>query len=285
MIADQTYVLPTWSQYGLAGAKVLLFALFVAGLWELVNVFTRYDDEVELFDRRNVPYAVVRISLVLAQGIAMMPLVGYTTGTFWTEVGTLAGWAAGILVVLLVITVAGDRRLRHRATAESDLGSAIVRGGYVLAAGLVLNAALSGTAPDVGTAIASSIVFAALGIVGLLLAFFVLRIGGLFGRRGTTGRTGLAGGIVSAGVLISLGLVLRTAVAGDFLGWRNGILSFLATFAAGLVGLVVLTWLIDLVLIRSRRLSGIVGRDEALPASVMAGLLVAVSLGISSVVL
>ncbi|WP_456238373.1 DUF350 domain-containing protein [Nakamurella leprariae] len=288
MITDQPYVLPDWESWGLAGLKILLFVGLLAALWELINALTHVDDEQELFTRRNVPYAVVRIALVAAQAIAMVPLLGYTTGAFWSELGTLAGWGVGILVVLLALGAVGNRVLGVGPAPSASAGSAalpaaVVQGGFLVAAGLVFHAALSGTAPSIGTAIASSLVFAALGLVALLLAHVVMMTIGPFGRHVRPQGSNLATAVMTAGVLIGLGLVLRTAISGDFMGWGAGLAGFAVTAVAGLIGLLVLVWLIDLLIIRSRHMRDIVGRDEVLPAVVMATMVVAVSLGVSAV--
>jgi uncharacterized membrane protein YjfL (UPF0719 family) len=285
---DQPYVLPAWEAWGLAGLKILLFVALLAALWELINALTRVDDEEELFTRRNVPYAVVRVSLVAAQAIAMMPLLGYTTGAFWTELGTLAAWGAGILVVLLGLGAVGNRVLGvgpspSASSGPAALPAAVVQGGFLIAAGLVFHAALSGTAPSIGTAIASSLVFSLLGIIALLVAHVVLTAVGPFGRRLRPRGANLASAVMTAGVLIGLGLILRASIAGDFMGWGSGLAGFAVTFLAGLIGLVVLVWLIDLLIIRSRHMRDIVGRDEVLPAVVMGSMVVAVSLGVSAV--
>lgn len=277
---------PTWGDYGFAALKVVLFVALLVALWELVNALTRFDDEKELFDRGNLPYALVRVSIVLGQAIATVPLLGVTDGG-WNDVGALLGWGAAIVVVMIGLNFVVDALVRHpgglSALDRTSVSSAVVKGGMYLAAGLVLHAALSGSAPSLGQAIASTAVFALLGLVALVLAYRLLGLVLPLGRRrGAT--PPLAGAIVSAGVLIGLGLVLRSAIAGDFAGWGSGLLGFAVTFVAGFIGLVVVVLLVDLVLIRSRRLRQIVADDEVLPAVVMSALVVAVALGASTVV-
>ncbi|WP_111765775.1 hypothetical protein [Nakamurella deserti] len=277
---------PTWGDYGFAALKVVLFVALLVALWELVNALTRFDDEKELFDRGNLPYALVRVAIVLAQAIATVPLLGVTDGG-WNDVGALLGWGAAIVVVLVGLNFVVDALVRHpgglAALDRASVSSAVVKAGMYLAAGLVLHAALSGSAPSLGQAIASTAVFAVLGLVALVLAYRLLGLVLPLGRRrGAT--PPLAGAIVSAGVLIGLGLVLRSAIAGDFSGWGSGLLGFAVTFVAGFLGLVVVVLLVDLVLIRSRRLRQIVAQDEVLPAVVMSALVVAVALGASTVV-
>lgn len=288
MIFQTPSTVATWGDYGLAALKVVLFVALLAALWELINVLTRFDDEQELFDRRNVGYAVVRSAIVLAQAVAMLPLLGVTDGG-WTDVWALLGWGAAILVVMVAVNSVVDAVVRHPGGLSSmdrtSLSAAVRKAGVYLAAGLVFQGALSGTAPDLGQAVAATAVFGGLGLVALVVAFVVMGLVLPIGRprRGAADPT-LAGAIVSAGVLIGLGLVLRGAIAGDFVSWGSGLLGFAVTFVAGFVGLVLVVFLVDLLIIRRRRLRDIVARDEVIPAVVMAVMVVAVALGASTAV-
>lgn len=286
---DQYVSVPSWGEYGLAAVKVVVFVLLLVALWELINALTHFDDEHELFEKRNAPYAIVRIAVVLGQAIAMTPLLGVTGGG-WSDVGTLAAWGVGVLVALLLVNLVTDRVVRHpgglSAVHQSSMAAAVVKGGVLIASGLVFHAALSGTAPTVGIAVAASAVFAVLGLAGLILAYWLLGFLGPFRHRGRQGDdSGLAAAVVSAGVLIGLGLVMRTAIAGDFISWADGLLGFAVTFVGGFVLLVIVVWLIDLLIIRSRHLKQIVAGNEVLPAIVMSAMVVSVALGVGSVVL
>ncbi|GAA2010106.1 DUF350 domain-containing protein [Nakamurella flavida] len=289
MNLDQYASVPTWGEYGLAALKVLVFVLLLVALWELINALTRFDDEHELFEKRNAPYAVVRVSIVLGQAFAMTPLLGVTAGG-WSDVGTLLAWGVGVLVALLLVNLVVDRVVKHpgglSAVHQSSMAAAVVKGGVLLASGLVFRSALSGTAPSIGIAVASTAVFAVLGLAGLVLAYWVLGFLGPFRRRGQQDDgSDLAAAIISAGVLVGLGLVMNTAIAGDFTGWTDGLLGFAVTFVAGFVLLVAVVWVIDLLIIRSRHMNQIVQNNEVLPAVVMSAMVVAVALGVGSVVL
>lgn len=285
MTSDTSYAVASWGQYGLAALKVVLFVGLLAALWELINALTRFDDEKELFDRRNVAYAVVRTAIVLAQAVAMLPLLGVTDGG-WTDVWALIGWGVAILVVMIAVNFVVDALIRHpgglSALDRTSLSAAVLKAGVYLAVGLVFHGALSGTAPTVGQAIASTAVFTVLGLVALAVAFVLIRLLLPVGRRRRNAdEPSLAGAIVSAGVLIGLGLVLRVAIAGDFVSWGSGLVGFAVTFAAGFVGLIVVVLLVDLLIIRNRRLRDIVDHDEVVPAVVMAVMVIAVALGAS----
>jgi uncharacterized membrane protein YjfL (UPF0719 family) len=282
------YNLPGFGDYAVAALKVLIVVLFLVVLWLIIDRITRFDDEKELFLRRNMAYAVLRISIVGCQVIALLPLVGVNSGgTVWEDVGPLLGWGAAVTVVVLLLNVVLDRVL-HRgggtdALTTISMADAVSRGGFYLATGLIVNAALSGTAPSLGEAIAASIVFAALGLVALLLGYVVLGLIGPFRSRGKVGGNDLAAAVISAGVVVGLGFILRLAIAGDFAGWAAGLIGFAVTFVLGYVVLVVLIFVLDALLVRSHNLRQIVTGNETVAASVMAAVLVSVALVIGSV--
>jgi uncharacterized membrane protein YjfL (UPF0719 family) len=283
------YNLPGFGDYALAALKIVIVVAFLVLLWVLIDKVTSFDDERELFQRRNMAYAVVRISIVAAQTIALLPLIGTVSGNFWSDIGPLLAWGAGVSVVLLALNWVFDAAIHRRggmdALSTGTMADAITKGGFYLASGLIFNAALSGTAPSLGQAIAASIVFSALGFVALLAGYALLGLIGPFRRRQQLGADNLAASIISAGVVVGLGFLLRLAIAGDFTGWTAGLLGFMVTFILGYLLLVVLIFAIDVVVVRSKNLREIVGQNEVPAACVMAGMLIAVGLTIGSVAL
>lgn len=279
------YDLPTFGDYASAAVNVVVVVLFQVALWLILDKITGFDDERELFVNKNMAYAVLRISIVAGQAIALLPLVGVDNGDRW-NVWPLLGWGAAVTVIVLLLEVGSDRILRHRGggnnVAGISMSDSVARGGFYIATGLIFNAGLSGSAPSLGEAIAASIVFAVLGLVALLVGYAFLGFVGPFRSRRRLGGNDLAASIISAGVVIGLGFILRLAIAGDFTGWGHGLLGFAVTFLLGYVLLIVLIFLLDAVLVRSHNLRQIVTGNETVAACVMAAILVAVSLVIGS---
>lgn len=281
------YNLPGFGDYALAALKIVLVVAFLVLLWAVIDRITSFDDERELFQNRNMGYAVVRISIVAAQAIALLPLIGTVSGNFWSDIGPLLAWGAGATVVLLALNWVFDATIHHhggmKALSTGSMADAVAKGGFYIAAGLIFNAALSGTAPSLGEAIAASIVFSVLGFAALLAGYALLGLVGPFRRRKQLGADNLAASIISAGVVVGLGFILRLAIAGDFTGWAAGIIGFLVSFVLGYVLLIVLIFLIDIVVVRSKNLREIVGQNEVPAACVMAGMLIALGLVIGNV--
>lgn len=281
------YDLPGFGDYAVAGLKIVVVVAFLIALWAVVDRITVYDDEKELFERRNLPYVVVRVSILLAQAIALLPLIGTVSATVWDDIGPLLAWGAGVTVVLLALNWVFDATIHHRggmnSLATGTMADAITKGGFYLASGLIFNAALSGTASSIGQAIAATIVFSALGFLALLAGYAVLGLIGPFRRRKQLGDKNLAASVISAGLVIGLGFVLRLAIAGDFTGWAAGLVGFAVTFVLGYVLLVLLIFVVDLLVVRSHNLREIVTQNEVAAACVMAVMLIAVGLTIGSV--
>ena len=281
------YNLPGFGDYALAGLKILIVVAFLVLLWVVIDRITSFDDERELFQRRNMGYAVVRISIVAAQAIALLPLIGTVSGTFWSDIGPLLAWGAATTAVLLALNWVFDATI-HRsggmdALSTGSMSDAIAKGAFYVASGLIFNAALSGTAPTLGQAIAASVVFSVLGFVALVLGYALMGLIGPFRRRKQLGTDNLAASIISAGVVVGLGFILRLAIAGDFTGWGAGLAGFLVTFVLGYVALILMIFVIDIAVVRSKNLRQIVGDNEVPAACVMAGMLVALGLAIGSV--
>ncbi len=139
------YDLPTFGDYAVAALKVLIVVLLLVILWLIIDKITSFDDEKELFGNRNMAYAVLRISIVACQVVALLPLVAVNTGgSVWDDVGPLLGWGVAVTVVVLLLNLLLDR-VFHRGGGSGELAGismadAVSRGGLYIATGLIFNA-------------------------------------------------------------------------------------------------------------------------------------------------
>ena len=281
--------LPSIADYSLAGLRIVVFVAFLVLTWVVLDRLTSFDDENELFVKKNAAYATVRIGILLAQAIALLPLLSVSTGQVWTDIRPLLGWGAGASIVLLLLNRVFDLAIRRSRGMDDlvteSLADSVVKAGLYVATGLVINAALSGTAPDLLTSVVATLVFGVLGFVAVVLGYVLLGLVGPFKHRRTQGSANLAAAILAAGVLVALGFMLRLAVAGDFAGWGPGLAGFAVTAVLGYLLLVLLIVVVDRVVVRSRTLGQIVAGNEAVAAAVMAAMLVCVGLAFSVVAL
>jgi hypothetical protein len=192
-----------------------------------------------LYFRGNPGPGIVRLGVVLA-----MAWIGYVlwrhadpsvTGVYiffylvmgYAAVKVFGQWALFPLGIRTRIDV-GERR---------NVAAALVIGGFALATGLIFGGSLWGEADPVGGDEGGwwiPVTFFLLGWTVLIACFwlFMRREPTSFARRIRRERS-VVDGRAAAVFLVSCAVPLTDAVAGDFWGWRHGLLTF--AFLAGLV--------------------------------------------------
>jgi uncharacterized membrane protein YjfL (UPF0719 family) len=278
------YDVPGLGDYALAGGKLLIFAAFIVLAWTLVNRVTSFDDHTALFAERNTAYALQRGGLVLGQAIAMTSLISSRYDTWWIELAWLAGggvWATLLLLGMRLV-------LRRLVPFAPDAGHrtvsvGAVRGAFYVAGGLVIGAGLAGSAPSLATALASTVVFTALGLLVLGGTYLVNGRIRPYDLNARVCSGNLAAAIVSGGFLVALGFVLRTAISGDFAGWITGLIGFALTAVFAVVCFYLLCIAVDRWVVTNATLAEVVDSGNALAATIMTVAMIAVALGVSMV--
>jgi uncharacterized membrane protein YjfL (UPF0719 family) len=288
-----------------AVAKVALFLGFVVALWHLVNALTRtFDDHDELFVNGNWAYFVQRAGLVGGQAIAMAGALDLGEAG-WVDLAWFAGAGLWVLVVLLVAHPLIERAMRLAPATEHaevsaagsatdtapsgfdagtdrlrriNLGASLVKAGFLVSFGLVLNATFAGRAPDLSTGLISTVVFAALGLGVLVLTYRLHDLVTPIRLRKRVRDGNLTASVEAAGALVALGIVVRNAIAGDFRGWATSLAGFAIAVVLTLVALYVFRWLIDKVILTGVTLRSVHADDRTVAAALTAVLLVVVAL-------
>src|SRR5512142_56571 len=189
---SEEYRLPGLEDLGIATLKVLVFAAFIVLGWGLVNKITKFDDHRALFTERNAAYAVERVGLVLGQAVAFTSLITVKSDDVRADFAWLVGGGVWILGVLLVVravarsliaaavgvaTTAGGGGMgtgtKEGRAADRTLSVGLVRGAFYVASGMILDAGLSGSTPNLTTKFISIEVFTTLGIVVLVVAYLL----------------------------------------------------------------------------------------------------------------
>ncbi|MFB9235766.1 DUF350 domain-containing protein [Plantactinospora siamensis] len=276
----------TWTDYGVAAGKIVIFGVLVAALWSAVNRVTRFDDHEQLFVRHNRSYLIQRCGLLIGQGVAMWPLLG-STGRPWPELAWVAGgglWAAALLGLLWPVL---NRLVGHGDMTDPadpvEQSTSLVRAGFFVASGAVIGAGLSGSSPSVAVGIAATVVFTLLGLVVLYAAYRLNGVLPQFDRLSRhVARGNLAAAIIAAGFTVALGLVLHKAIAGDFTGWGSGLAAFAMTAVLATAGFYLVSWLMDRFIITSATLAEVVRTDQRLAATATAALLVTVAAAVAA---
>lgn len=273
-------------EYGLATMNIAIFGALLALFWWLVNRATHFDDHEELFVKRNPSYAVQRCGLLIGQGVAMWPLLG-STDRIAFDLGWLVGGGLWAMLLLGGLWPVLNRLVGHGDMTDpedrTERAASIVRAAFFVAGGFVISAGLSGEAPSIAQGIGSTVVFTALGLVVLYLAYLVNGRIGMFDRLTHHVRQGhVAAGIIAGGFTVALGIVLHKAIAGDFTGWGTSLIGFAVTALVAVVGFYLISWLMDTLIITSATLKQVVAEDQRLAAAVTATMLVTVAAAVSA---
>jgi len=273
-----------------AGASLLL-ALVVGGLlWLTHNALTRFDDREVLFRDSNVAYAVQRIALVLAFGIAVLPTITRAGEDHpWYSLGGQAMELAWVFVALLGVRYLVDVVVLVRVdnTAEllrGNVALGVVEAGFYVGFGFILNGSLTGAAPTLGQGIASTVVFGLLGLAVVVGVFWLHEAVTPWHLREHLREGRLAAALEAAGVLAATGIVVREGVAGDFTGWTGDLVAFAGTVAFAVGTLYLFRWLANRLLLRTVTLADIQERDLAPAAAFGAAVMVVVALSVAAVV-
>ena len=170
---------------------------------------------------------------------------------------SLAGIAA-----LNVMRLVMDRLVLYQFDVEKEIiqdqnaGTGAAELGIFVATGLMIAGAISGSGGgnELSEAI-TSLVFFILGMVVLVLFALFYEWTTSFDLHEEVEKDNVAVGIAFGGNLIAIGLVMLKALAGDFLGWTQGITEFVIFAIVGFLLLYVLRLLVDLLVLPRVRVS------------------------------
>jgi uncharacterized membrane protein YjfL (UPF0719 family) len=306
MRIDDYYDVPSPSDYAVGGLKVLLFLAFLALAWGMWNKLTSFDDHEELFVRNNYLFAIVRSGVVIGQAIAMSPLLSYRSNPWWESVLWQLGFSLWVLVLFALLYPVLERLVKRAKgrvdnVLEASLAIALVQAAFYVAFGLVIGAALSGSAPSILTGLLATVFFTAAGLGALQVTYWGLgglpvfrwKLEGGPGEKPQHGRTTLndavrngnvAAAFLSAGMVLGLGLALRSAIAGDFTSWATSIIGFVVVYLAAVASLCVSVLLLDKFVITNATIQDVVCENHVVSAAIMSMLMVSASLGVTSLV-
>ncbi len=265
--------------YGLAWAKSIVYLLEgFALLWLAkvlyTGVFRRVDLRAELFDRNNHALAIAAggyfIAICIALGGALSgPSVGWQA-----DVTGIAVYGLLTIAVMLVAGFICEKVLlphfdnTKEIVEDHNAGTAFVEAGMHIANGLIVLAIVQGNGPWL-----SGLVFWLLAQALFLLAGRLYEAITPHSIHAELERDNAAVGLAFAGVLVGLGNIVSVAVAGDFVGWREGVEVFAVDALFGLAVLFLIRKLTVLLLASGQSLAEEQTEDEP---NIGAGLIEAV---------
>lgn len=283
---------------GKPATQLFVIIACVLALWLIINRITRLeerdasgrlldmDDHVLLFQQQNRAYLIQRLSIVVAQIIAMTGAIAATPMHAVADVVWLAIEGIWILLFLLAARVLVDKVVlstvdNMKAMREGNTAIGIVEAGFYIGFGLILNGSLSGTAPTIGQGVLASLVFCLLGVALVIGVYWLHEFVTPYDVRSALEEGRVATALELAGVLIAVSLVVRQGVAGDFTGWGVGFTGFFSVAVLAVALLYMMRFLLNKILPGTCKLIDIHENDLVGAAGFMAGLFVAEALAVS----
>ena len=225
------------------------FVLLVLAKWAYTGLYRRVCLREELFDKGNVALAVSTAGYLFGITIALGGVLAGPSAGWQADLQGIGLYGVMTSAMMLVASWLCEKVLlpsfnnTKEVVEDQNLGTGFVEAGVHIANGLILLAIQQGSGPWW------------VGVAFWALAQAALLIVGLLYERATPHsihdeleRDNAAVGLAFAGVLVGMGNIISLAVAGDFTGWRDGLITFGADVAFGLVILMIIKRLTDLVL-------------------------------------
>ncbi len=278
------------SSLGIGVVEVLVFVGYLAGLWKVLNLVTRgFDDHREILVRGNWAYLVQRLGITVAQAIGMLSSIGLGAPNRWADAGWLVIAGAWVFVLLLAVHPVVDRAVGRHVERPDEmradvLAVSMVKAAFFIAFGCVVNGSLTGNAPGVATGLAATLVFTVLGGALLLGGYVLVDLANPFPVRDGVREGRLASSFEATGVLVALGLIIRNAVAGDFVGWGAAFVGFFVTAGAGLLVVYVTRLAFDRLVLTRSTLREVHESNQVPAAALLAAFLPLVALPVTAVV-
>lgn len=281
------------SAQNLVGALVILvITIGSIGLhWLLLNkITTTIDDHKELFQKGNIAYLLQRLSLSLAQIIALLAVIpSFDTSYLWYSSLVLLLQAAWIFAALLIAYFTVDWILFPKIKntdmlIDGNVSVGIVEAGFYVGIGFLLNGSLTGSAVTFGLSAASTVVFFILGLALVMGVFWLHELVTPYSLHDRIEEDDRSAALELAGILIAVSIVTHIGVAGDFVSWGISFLLFLVTAVGSIVVLYLVRWVTNRLILGNNTVRVVQRNKQPAAAGLQAGVLVIVALAVSTIV-
>ena len=197
------------------------------------------------------------------------------TGDFGMDVLEVFLYAVAGILVLNLARILVDKLVLYKFKTEKEIiedqnaGAGAVEFAVYIAVGLVIAAATAGAGAsgDEATIVESiirSVVFFVLGMAVLMAFALFYQMTTPFDIHEEIEKDNAAVGIALAGNLVAIALVIFKAVFGEFVGWTEGLVSFVVFAVIGFVLLYVVRIIVDFALLPGTRVADELAVDRNL---------------------
>jgi len=248
----EAYLIP------MARSVVYILEAFVL-LWiakaAYTTIYRRVDLKAELFERNNHALAVATGGYLFGVVIALGGVLTGPSAGWQADLTAIALFGLEAIVLMLIAGFLCEKVLlphfdnTKEVVEDQNAGTAFVEAGMHIANGLIILAINQGTGAWW------------IGLVFWALAQGVLLVVGVLYEAATPykiheqlERNNAAVGLAFGGVLVGMGNIVSIAVTGDFLGWRESLVSFAGYAVFGFVMLFLIKKLTDAILAPGIRL-------------------------------
>ncbi len=251
---DTLELFPRGLVYAGMGVVVLLIGKLVQDLLTpyKINHQLRTKDNVALGLSITGYYlgtVIVFLGAVYQDFSVIVEGLGFTTDYWRSVLEVFLTSLAGIAALNFARAVV-DRLVLHRfRTAQKiiddqNAGTGAVEAGVYVATALVIAGSVSGE----GGGAETSLAFAALGLLVLVLFALFYELTTSFNIHDEIEENNTAVGVALAGNLVAIGIVVFKAVFGDFVNWGEALVEFITFAALGFVLLLAMRLVVDLLL-------------------------------------
>ena len=202
------------------------------------------------------------------------------TSDYWGDVLRVFLYSLVGIGVLNVGRIIVDKAVLYQFDTEKEIitdqnaGAGAVEFGVYVAIGLIIAGSISGE----GGGPEHSLAFLGLGMLALVLYTLFYELTTSYKIHDEIERDNVAVGVALGGNLIAIGIVAFKSIAGDFVGWEQGIASFVTFALAGFALLFVVRRVTDFVLFPGAKVADELAVDQNLGVGfIMAAVVISVS--------
>lgn len=213
---------------------IVTAAAWLVVSWKVIDALTPFDDDAEI-RRGDVPYALERAALALAQAIGLMCAARlFDPDQRWWSYGVFNLGAAWITVAMLLARPVLDRILLPQfndasAVRGGNWAVATLHVGAYLGLGCMAGAAMVGSAGGRWQTMFATLAFYVLGLifVGIVVTLHELFTPYHLRRRIQDGQ--VSAGIEAGALVLATSIVTAVGVAGDVTYWLSSVGAFALT--------------------------------------------------------